>query len=608
MIILCLVLALIAYSSVFNAGFVNWDDDDYVVKNTVITSFENIREIMTQPVQGNYHPLTMLTLAVNYAISGPRAGSYHAVNLFLHLLNIVLVFIFIKRLTGHKLWIAFVVALVFAIHPLHAESVAWVSERKDVLYSVFFLAGLVLYLRYIETGKWTFYLVVLGMFVLSLLSKPAAIIFPIVLLAVDYYTGRLRSSKTYYEKVPFLALSIVMGLLTMHAQTLQGSLGGVDLFPLYDRILFGFYGIMMYVVKAILPFQLCAFYPFPITIDQLPPIYYISPLFSILLAGVLFFSFIKNKLIAFAILFYLINLALVLQFMPVGSAVIADRYTYLPLIGVFLIPAFFFQKWADTNKGNPPAMGVAALAAVSLVLLVLTYRQAATWKDGAALWDHAIAVEPSSKAYSQRGSIYRLENDYDQALVMYNKAIELNNGEKDLLVIRGNIYSTLNQFDKAIPDYNACLAIDSNHQLAVENRGRAFNALGKYVQALADLNKAIRLNPETESGYASRGLLYQKLDRNNEAIADFYRQMEVNQKESVDYLNSIAGLHIRQKEFGKALDVLTRAIALEENGIFYRNRAFVYYQLGRRPEALADALKAQSLGAAVDKGFIEALK
>jgi hypothetical protein len=148
--LVCMMLACLAFIPVFKADFVNWDDMDYAYNNQAIQSLSNFKEIVTERVQGNYHPLTMLTLALNYAISGNDASLYHVVNLLLHLMNVLLVFIFIFQLSGKKPWTAFITALLFAIHPLHVESVAWVSERKDVLYSFFFLAGLIAYLNFLE--------------------------------------------------------------------------------------------------------------------------------------------------------------------------------------------------------------------------------------------------------------------------------------------------------------------------------------------------------------------------------------------------------------------------------------------------------------------------
>ena len=604
---LCMILAFVVYSPVFNAGFVNWDDDDYVLKNHSITSFENLKEIITQPVQGNFHPLTMLTLAMNYAISGQEARSYHSVNLLIHLLNILLVFLFVKRLTGGKPWLAFIAALLFAVHPLHVESVAWVSERKDLLYAFFFLAGLLLYLRYSQTRKISHYLYVFGLFILSLLSKPAAVIFPVVLLAIDYYNGRLKEPKTYYEKIPFLLLSFGLGVLTLQAQKLQGAVGGADLFPLHFRFFFGFYGIMMYIVKTIWPFNLCAFYSFPPVNNPLPPVYYLSPLVGVALLVALVFSFRKYKLIAFAILFYLINLVLVLQFLPVGSAVIADRYSYLPLIGGFLIPGYYFQKWIDTNNGKVPVIGLSILVVVSIILSVLTFRQSATWKDSASLWDNAIRIAPSSRAYTNRGLIYKREANPNKALEMYNNAIKLNKVELDALINRGNIYFNREQFEQAIADYISCLAIDSTKVLAIENRGAAFGAIGKYDLAIADLNKAIQINPKTENGYANRAYLYSTMHRDKEAIADFYKHMEVNHSESADILNSIALSYMELKQFDKALKVLIRAIELESKGAFYLNRSIAFKELGRKAEARADALKAESLGMSVDKNYMNSL-
>ena len=606
--LLCIAFGLIAYYPVFNAGFVNWDDEDYVVKNPDITSFANLGEIVTRPVQGNHHPLTMLTLAANYAISGQNAGSYHVVNLLLHLLNILLVFFLVKRLTGDKPWLAFVVAIFFAVHPLHVESVAWVSERKDVLYSFFFLAGLLVYLRYLETGKPVHYISVLGLFVLSLLSKSAAVVFPVVLLAVDFLYGRLRSPKTWIEKIPLLILSLAMGLLTLHAQKLQGAVLQADQFPPYFRIFFGFYGMMMYLVKAIWPLHLGAFYPFPPVNEPLPTVYYVSVLAGMGLFAAFILTYRKNKTIAFAILFYLINLALVLQFMPVGSAVIADRYAYLPLIGVFLVPGFYFQKWVDKNKGKVPLTGIAVLAVLTVILTVLTVRQSATWKDSASLWDQVIRVAPGSQAYTMRGLIFKEENDNERALEMFDKAIRMNRIEKLGLVNRGIIYSGRKQFDKSIADYSACLAMDSNFLLALENRGADYVSLGKYDLALTDLNKVIRLNPKSEYAYKNRGILYQSTDRNAQAIEDFYMHIEINPSGSADILNAIAVSYIRLKDYQRALDVLSQAIKAEEKGMFYMNRAIAYRRLERKQEALTDALKARSLGYPVDQNFINSLK
>ena len=605
--VLCIIITFIVYTPVFKAGFVTWDDDGYVLDNNNIKSINNIKQLVTQPVMGNHHPLTMLTLMANYAISGEDALSYHIVNLLLHLLNILLVFLFIKRLTGNKPWIAFIVAILFAVHPLHVESVAWVSERKDVLYSLFFLAGLLVYLRYLKTRKILDLLYVFGLFFLSLLSKPAAIIFPLVLIAIDYYYGRLKVTKTYYEKIPFFILSLVFGLVTLQAQKLQGAVGGADLFPLHFRFFFGFYGIMMYVIKTLWPVYLCNFYPFPPLQKFLPLIYYLSPLFGLALIGVLIYAFRRYKLISFAILFYIINLLLVLQFLPVGSAIISDRYSYLPLIGLFIIPGYFLQNWIDAHHGKLPNLAIGILIVITIILSILAFRQTSTWHNSVTLWDNAIRIAPSSNAYISRGLLYKRENNYDKALEMYSNAILINANSADAFINRGNIYFNLKQFEKAIDDYNSCIKIESNRQLAYENRGTAYGSQGKYELAISDLSKAITLDPKTDNGYVNRGVFYQLSGHHTEAIMDFYKQMEVNHEQPAEILNSIAVSYIELNEFENALKVLSQAIEGKGLGASYLKRAIVYNKLGHNSEALSDARKAESLGVTVDKDFMNSL-
>ena len=575
MLIVCIILTFIAFIPVFNAGFVNWDDTDYVTTNRTIQSLNNFSEIVTTPVQGNYHPLTMLTLAFNYAWSEMDATSYHAVNLLLHMLNVILVFFFILRLTGKKQWIAFVTALLFAIHPLHVESVAWVAERKDVLYSFFFLAGLISYLHYIEKGTLLRLSAVLGFFILSLLSKPSAIIFPIVLLAIDYYYNRLSEPRTCFEKIPFLLFSIIFGVLVLYGQSMAGAVRYTSMIPAHFKFFFGFYGIMIYLVKAIFPFNLCTFYPYPAINQALPVIYYLSPIMTLLLFILFMTGFRKERLIIFAGLFFLINLSLVLQFYPVGSAVAADRYTYLPMIGVFLIAGLYFQKWADAHSGKPTPLSIALLILVSLALTILSYKQSSTWKDDALLWDNAISAAPSSKAYTNRGLIYKNANQKDKALEMFTQAINMNKAEMDALLNRGEIYFNEKKYDLAIVDYNQCLAIYPMEQQSIQNRGAAYAAIGKYDMALADMSLALKLNPNSVNGYANRALLEQTLNQHQAAIDDFYKHMKINPDKTGDVWNAMGVSYMRLNQKSKALECFNNAIALTKNPIFLNNRALV---------------------------------
>jgi protein O-mannosyl-transferase len=606
--VLAVILAFIAYTPVFKADFVTWDDPDYVTNNQVIRSFSNLKEIVTTPVQGNYHPLTMLSLAINWAISGKDATSYHVVNLLLHLLNVLLVFFLVMRLSGRKPWIAFLTALLFGLHPLHVESVAWVAERKDVLYTVFFLWALIAYLKFLEKPTVVKYGAVLVLFLLSLLSKPAAIIFPIVLFAIDFYKQRKFTLKTLGEKVPLLALSLIFGLLTLHGQSSAGAVAGASTFPSHFRIFFGFYGILMYLIKTIFPFNLCTFYPFPAINSALPVIYLISPLMTAALAGLFFYTRKKARLVAFGILFFLINLALVLQFLPVGSAIIADRYTYIPLIGIFLIAGYYFQLHADRNNGKPAAWALGVLVVVTISLTLLCFRQAETWKSGEALWEQALKVAPSSRAYTNRGLIYKLDKNYDKALEMYSQAIRMNKAEKDALVNRGNIYFNRKQYAEAIADYNACLAIDPKQHLAIENRGAAYASTGKYELALADMNQALQLKPQSLNGYANRAVVLQILGKQEEAIADFKQHMVYSPDETGAIWNAIGTCYLRMQKNDEAIENFSKALTLREDPMYLTNRAMAYANKGKITEARADVQKAVKLGGSVDPALLNRLR
>jgi hypothetical protein len=539
MLTVCITLSVIALAPVLKADFVNWDDSVYVTDNRAIQSLSNLNEIITTPVLRNYHPLTMLTLAFNYACSGNDATSYHVVNLLLHLLNLILVFLFVFQLSGKKYWIAFITALFFGIHPLHVESVAWVTERKDVLYSFFFLAGLITYLYYLKKRSLLRLSAVLGLFILSLLSKPAAIIFPIVLLTIDFYYRRLNEPRVYIEKIPFMLFSIGFGFLTLHAYSIQGDAISASEFPAFSRFFFGFYGFIMYLVKVFFPINLSPLYPFPSINNTLPVIYYLSPLISLFLACLFFTSFRKNRLFAFAIVFYIVNLVLVSQFLPIGgSAIIADRYTYIPLIGIFMIAGFYFQKWADAHSGKPTPIAIALLVFVSITLTILSFKQSSIWKNSTLLWDRAISVAPSSTAYINRGNIYFSENKYDLALINYNQSIALNPKE--------------------------CLAI--------ENRGAVYATIGKYDLALADMNLALNLNPQSLKGYANRALLEQILNLHQAAIDDYFQHLKISPDETGETWNAIGVSFMELNQNSRALECFNKAIKLNEDPIFLNNR------------------------------------
>jgi len=601
MVPVILVLTLLAYIPVLNAGFVSWDDGEYVLENTFLKNGD-LKSLLITPMQGNIHPLTMFTLFINYLISADNAWSYHLFNLIFHLINCFLVFRLAMALSKGNTIISFTTAILFGIHPVHVESVAWVSERKDVLYALFFIAGLVSYTKYADTNSRKQYFLTILFFILSLLSKPSAVVFPLAILCIDLLRKRPLSVRLFVEKIPFFALSLIMGIMTFFAQQKASSFGKIH-FEAINKILYGFYGIMMYIVKMIAPVNLSVFYPYPPLNSQLPIGYYIAPFFFIVLAFILYYSWKKrNRVIAFGILFYLVNLLLVLQFLPVGSAVIAQRYTYIPYIGLFFIVGWIIDRYAGGNISKTAWV----IFPVTLILCVLTWVQASTWHSSATLWDQAIKTHPSAKAYAVRAMLLRKEKNYDLAIEYFNRAIHLDTRDFELYSNRGNIYFDLGKPELAINDYRKALSMKPDFPEALDNMGAQFAILGQYDSSLIYITKAIKIKPDLKAAYSNRALTYMRLNRNEEAIRDWekFLQFEPN---AADVYNTIGSCYQGMGKYQESLKAINKAIEMNPAPEFYLSRSYSYNALKDIEAAKRDALKAKQGGFKIPDDYARSL-
>jgi tetratricopeptide (TPR) repeat protein len=625
-----IILTLVAYIPALNAGFVNWDDGDYVYDNILIRDASNLKQLLSTSVQGNHHPLTMLSLMFNYMISGNEAWSYHLLSLLLHLVNCWLVYRLAWLLSNSNAVVAFITSLFFAIHPLHVESVAWISERKDVMYSLFFLAGHIAFLKYIDSGSKKQYWLAFLLMLLSLVSKPAAVIFPVSLFCMDILRRRKFSFRLIAEKIPFLIPAVIMGVITVMAQKTAGATEG-DPFGIGKSILFGFYGIMMYFVKLIFPFQLSAFYPFPPINESLPAPYYIAPVFSVLLAVLFFYGLKKHRFLSFGISFYIVNLLLVLQVFSVGSAIIAERYTYIPYIGIFYI----FGCMASSLAKNKYKTVYAVVIPVALFFSVLTYLQSQTWKDGATLWDSVIKKHPSSRAYSARATLFRKDANafrdkagelrssnrleeankfteeanklYQKAIDHYTQAVRLNKIDHESHNNRANIYMDLNRFDLAYEDYKQALAIKPEYHVAMDNLGGLYARRGQNDSAYYWLTRAIEKKPDYKPAYSNRALVLMQMNRHADAINDWKKFLQF-EPDAADILNTIGLCYRVIGNPQEALGYINRAIQLNPDAApFYLNRSYAYSALNNLEQARKDALMAKQKGTQLDPSYAAAL-
>lgn len=599
---LILIITFIIYVPALNAGFVNWDDPDYVGENNyLIRDISRLPELLTTSVQGNHHPLTMFSLALNFVISGDNAWSYHLFNLIFHLVNCVLVYRLALLLAKNNTLVALVTSLFFGIHPLHVESVAWVSERKDVLYALFFIAGHISYTKYVDSNSKKQYWLTLLFVVLSLLSKPAAVIFPVSLFCIDIFRDRRFSFKLITEKIPFFIPAILMGILTISAQKTVGATGE-DYFGLGKNILFGFYGIMMYLVKMILPFKLSAFYPFPPLNEKLSVVYYAAPVFTLLLGLLTYFTWKKYRFVAFGIGFYIVNLLLVLQIFSVGSAVIAERYTYVPYIGIFFILGCLLSRFVKTNMTKAYSI----IFPVALLFSILTFLQAQTWKSGTTLWDNVIKNQPSSRAYSARATLLRKEKKYNEAISYYTEAIKLNAIDHESYNNRANIYMDLNKFDSAFADYKQALRVKPNYYVAFDNLGALYARRNMFDSALHYFNLVLKEKPDYKVTYSNRGLTFMSLKRYDEAIKD-WQTFLTYEPNSPDVINTVGLCYRLQGKYQEALGYINRAIQLSPQAPFFLNRSYTYSGLNNIENARKDALTAKQGGAQIDATYAASL-
>jgi len=607
MLPLLIIVSFISFIPVLQAGFVSLDDNEYVTNNPFMNA-AHLKELLITPLQGNYHPLTMLSLYLNHMISGDNAWSYHVLNLLLHLVNCVLVFRLALLLGNKNVVIAFTAAILFGIHPMRVESVAWISERKDVLYGLFFLAGLISYIKYIDTRSKKQYALTVIFLLLSLVSKPAAVIFPVTLFCVDLLRKRKFNFKLIIEKIPFFILAMGMGILTMVGQKEAGATGIAN-FTMLTKILFGFYGIMMYMIKFIAPFNLAVFYRYPAGNESLSTAYYIAPVFFILLAVIVFYSFKKTRVPAFGISFYLVNLLLVLQLIPVGSAVISERYTYIPYIGLFFIVGWLIDRYANNNVNR----SFVIIAPVSILLMVLTWKQSSVWQTSAKLWDNAIKNQPSYKAYANRARLLRDEKNYGLSLEYFKEAIRLNIDDYESYNNRANVYFDMKKYDLAEIDYRRSLALKPDYYQAMDNLGSQFAMRGSWDSALKYFSLALKFGPDYKISYGNRGLLYMQLNRFDEAIKDWQKYLGFGPGtggsfNDADVHSMIGECYQAEKKYQQSLESFNKAIELQPNvADYYLKRAISYKELQNLDAARKDALVAKNAGIKIPDDLAKAL-
>ncbi len=515
-----LLAVFLTFLPSLNNQFVNWDDTEVILNNPLLRqlSIEHFRNFFTQFTVGNYHPLTNLSFAIECQGNLPNSFLIHLDNVILHLLNTALVFWFVILLTG-SLSLSWMTALMFGIHPLHVESVAWATERKDVLYTFFYLGALICYQkRLLKTA--------LALFILSLFSKVQAVSLPAALFAIDFYNQRKDSKTILIEKIPFITLSLLFVGIALYGGKVAGAYHVSEIFNWVDRLWLASTAFVVYVTKLILPFQLSCLYPYP---DKTSSFFVLNGIIS--LAFILGASFLiwklarQNHLIIFGVLFFVINIFLGLQLFPVGEAYMSDRFSYVASIGIFLLIAMVIDN--VMHERYPTVVRLKQILWLGfigylLILGIISFTRSEVWHDGGRLWSDVINQYPDYyESYLYRGDYYRGIGNSDKALRDYANAITLKPDSSKAYVNRGNLYQTLGHFDLALADYNKALQIRPQGYEVLMNRANTLSQMGNFDAALSDYYKVLSINPDDAQAYYNRGVMFTHKKDLKHALEDF---------------------------------------------------------------------------------------
>jgi tetratricopeptide (TPR) repeat protein len=466
-LLICLILSLVTFASywqVKNNALIDFDDPLYVTENKGIQSgftIESFKWAFITNQAYNWHPLTWLSLMLDYRLFGLGPAGYHLTNLVFHIANTLLLFYVLFLMTG-ALWRSAFVAALFALHPLHVESVAWVSERKDVLSTFFWLLTMWFYVRYVKRPSFASYIPIFISLALGLMAKQMLVTLPFVLLLIDYWPlNRFLNSKfsilnSIIEKIPLFALSLIASLIVLYVQSKATLVRGIHQFPIGFRIENALLAYAGYIGKLFYPLNLGILYPYPLT-D--PPMWQVAAA-GLLLLGItiVVFRFSNNRRwLIIGWFWYLGTLVPVIGLVQVGLQSMADRYTYIPLIGLFIIVSWGAAELAEKLKCKPAVLAASAVVVLSF-LSFLTYRQVSFWKDSITLFEHTVAVTRDNDIlHYNLGRLYLQQGVPDKAIFHWTQAVSI---KPDQPTIHKNLASLLAQngnIDEAIDHYRQAL-------------------------------------------------------------------------------------------------------------------------------------------------------
>ena len=537
----CLALAtitMVVFGQCAQFDFINFDDDEYVINNPMVVhglTFQGIIWAFTHFHAANWHPLTWISHMLDCEMYGLEPGDHHLTNVLIHTATVVVLFLVLQRMTGAA-WGSAFVAAVFAIHPLRAESVAWVSERKDVLSGLFFVLTIGAYAGYARR-PWSparYGLVVL-LFAVGLLCKPMLVTVPLVFLLLDYWP--LQRAKPAWnlilEKLPLLMLSVASCIITIFAQ--KHAISPFEKYPFDSRLAEAVISYKTYLVQMVYPVNLAAFYPIPLHVS------FWEKMFSVfLLAAISVLAWAERRSRPWLLvgwLWYLIMLLPVVGIVQVGSQAHADRYTYLPQIGIYIALTWLASELAAKCRLNQTAIG-GLMAGVVGILMLCAWKQASYWKNSESLWRHALAATGNNPlAYVNLGHELYRTGRLDETIALYHKAIQL---EPDNAEFHNNLANALRKsgnMDEGVVEYEKAVQLDPGFVDAQFNLGKALNLQGKTAEAITRFQTVLDIDPNFLLARVNLGNALLQEGQAKQAAVQFQRVLAVSPNDADVHLN-----------------------------------------------------------------------
>ena len=531
-IILFLIGATLAvFWPLKNHEFINLDDDEYVTENPHVQAGLTLKGLswaFTTTQASNWHPLTWLSHMLDCQLYGLKPAGHHLTSLLFHIANTLLLFLVLRRMTG-AIWGSSFVAALFALHPLHVESVAWVAERKDVLSTFFWMLTMWTYIRYAERPRLNRYLLVLLSFALGLMSKPMLVTLPLVLLLLDYWPLRRFKSihpfRLVLEKAPFFALSAVSSFLTFFAQRSGGTVGSLEAFPLETRMANALVSYVSYIGKMIWPHHLAVLYPYP----DILPIWQVAEagLLLVGLSALVILAARRRPYLVVGWLWYFGTLVPVIGLVQVGLQAMADRYTYVPLIGLFIMMAMGVP---DNLAGWRHRRIVLAISAGLLlsIFMIVTRLQVYHWENAITLFEHTLAVTSNNSViHNNLGVVLAQQGKTQEAIAHYTEALRIKPDYTDAHNNLGVALARQGKTQEAIAHYTEALRIKPNYAEVHYNLGNALARQGKIQEAITHYTEALKIKPDYVGAHYNLGNALVRQGKTQEAIAHFAEALRI---------------------------------------------------------------------------------